>query len=59
MERGKEEEQRHRVGLAWVAWNHFKWHEGWKAKRCTERGDKSGSKSTERQPGSSKRLDMG
>lgn len=45
MERGgKEGEQRHRVGLAWAAWNHFKWCGGWKAKRCTERGDESGRK---------------
>lgn len=27
------------MGLAWAAWNHFKWRGGWKAKRCTDRGD--------------------
>lgn len=31
--RGKEREQRHGVGLAWAAWNHFKRCGGWKAKK--------------------------
>lgn len=36
MERGEGGEERRGTGVG-LAWTHFKWRGGWKAKRCTER----------------------